>query len=492
MDPLLLQIRAMGDTQKAVPVQSPAAAAPEVIVEDCGRFIGNFVNFCDRCSIDLTKDTGGALKAAICLCMKFIDKRVLLNRVLPDFYVDWEFVDMNMDSTAKSHGPVMHKASRPDPAKLSGNLIGDVTVWMQMIQFVDFGPLDMNEMLVKTKYPPLWCIYKTLKDSGVLPTESLSRHANHEAINKGKTLRFDDACKLCLLNNVIGLQSRTVIDHFTGARLGKDSFAVCTHILSALADERHESDVYMATICHLLSIAKIHMFALSRQIYHFRQTMEARKMTWRLKHMAVQHSRPSMRDVALRVAGRSESSTTMGSSIYNDSMSDITSITGGGAAGASAITFESFCEAVRFPNSMSRLLRVRCYLICSLEHAFEYRKHTEKLVTKDVASALNRNPVVIPDVLSLGAAIDTLALHGEPFSELNSFRQRCFVSFAVRNRRNLTMTMALQLYVAAYQKRDIWRYAMPRRRIRARVYRALLTQQKMTLSGNAGKTSTPS
>lgn len=478
----------MAQPQQQQPVGAPpvAVVAPESPLSQLSaysatstRFIGSFVSFCDRCSIDMASDVAAALKTVIVLSMKFIDKRALLELAVPGGYVDWEFVEMNVGGAlGPGTGVGGQGVSAADRRKYIGNAMGDVPVWLQLVRFIDFGPLEMNDLLIKKKYPPLWCIYKALKDAGVLMSESVSRSGGGDtaATAGGKRLppqggksaglmRFDDACKLCILNNVVGLQSRTVMDQYTSAKLGKASISVCTNVVSALADERHESDVYLATMQYLLGIIQIDLTQLHGQIQHYRQTVEARRLTWRLKHMAVRHTRPSMRDVAMRVAGRSDSgSLGIGASAFGDVNSDAQSTlggasvgNGGGAVGASPISFDYFCDAVRFPNSMSRLLRARCYLICCMEHAFDYRMHTEKLVTKDVSTALNRNSVVMPDVKSVGAAIDTIALAGEPFPELNSFRQRCFVSFNVKNRRNLTMTVALQLYVAAYQKRDIWR-----------------------------------
>ena len=84
-------------------------------------------------------------------------------------------------------------------------------------------------------------------------------------------------------------------------------------------------------------------------------------------------------------------------------------------------------------------------------HHFDYTKHLEALVPMDVAKALANNPVIFPDVKSVYLGIDSLALNMLPFEELNKFRTRCFVSFATHQKRNLSLTEILKLYVAAYQ-----------------------------------------
>ena len=76
---------------------------------------------------------------------------------------------------------------------------------------------------------------------------------------------------------------------------------------------------------------------------------------------------------------------------------------------------------------------------------------------KDVGRALAENPVLIPDADSVYMGIDSLTMSIRPFEELNQFRTRCFTSFASHQKRNLSLTQVLKLYVAAYQHRAIWK-----------------------------------
>lgn len=100
---------------------------------------------------------------------------------------------------------------------------------------------------------------------------------------------------------------------------------------------------------------------------------------------------------------------------------------------------------------MSNLRRLRCYLMACQHHSFEYGKYVEELVSKDVADALRNNPVIFPDAHSVYTAIESLAMNMVPFEELNQFRTRCFLSFASHQKKNLSLTQVLKLYVAAYQ-----------------------------------------
>ena len=100
---------------------------------------------------------------------------------------------------------------------------------------------------------------------------------------------------------------------------------------------------------------------------------------------------------------------------------------------------------------MSNLRRLCCYLMACQQHSFDYSKHMDGLVPKDVADALRDNPVIFPDVHSVYLAIESLAMNVAPFEEMNQFRMRCFLSFASHQKKNLSLTQVLKLYVAAYQ-----------------------------------------
>ena len=54
-------------------------------------------------------------------------------------------------------------------------------------------------------------------------------------------------------------------------------------------------------------------------------------------------------------------------------------------------------------------------------------------------------------------AIDSLAMNIRPFDEINQFRTRCFTSFASHQKKNLSLTQVLKLFVAAYQSQPIWK-----------------------------------
>ena len=54
-------------------------------------------------------------------------------------------------------------------------------------------------------------------------------------------------------------------------------------------------------------------------------------------------------------------------------------------SGLEAVTFGNFCDNARFPNCMSHLLRIRCYLLASQSHHFDFRTYTNRFVSDDIA-----------------------------------------------------------------------------------------------------------
>ena len=106
---------------------------------------------------------------------------------------------------------------------------------------------------------------------------------------------------------------------------------------------------------------------------------------------------------------------------------------------------------------MSNLRRLRCYLLACQGHHIDYAKHLDELVPRDVAKTLAEHPVSIPDADSVYMGIDSLGMSIRPFDELNQFRTKCFLSFASHQKRNLSLTQVMKLYVAAYQYKPIWK-----------------------------------
>ncbi len=197
-------------------------------------------------------------------------------------------------------------------------------------------------------------------------------------------------------------------------------------IVSTLADERHGPEVYESTFKYVLgSLLKVDEPLLAQHIAHYKQTSAARVKAWELKaiqnkvraltanskasvlffnflYTCLQICRPSMRKVAASMeSNRGGGGTDDGfgsqtnqsrslSRMFEQDMSEMGSMCsavgnttmGADGSGVSAITFDQHSSLVRYPNSMSNLRRLRCYLLASQGHHFEYHKYLDELVPK--------------------------------------------------------------------------------------------------------------
>lgn len=70
--------------------------------------------------------------------MKFVNKENLFKAVLPDMYIDWDYI--------KNQSVFFQQGVKK-------NLLGDAGIWLQLMQFMDFGqtaPMPMP--LLQTRW----------------------------------------------------------------------------------------------------------------------------------------------------------------------------------------------------------------------------------------------------------------------------------------------------------------------------------------------------
>ena len=508
--------------------------------------IGCFLATCKNCSLDISSDLEKSVKGIIIVCTKFVDRQDLFKHSLGDFYTDWDYIGQNIQT---------------DGGK---QYLGDISVWSSLLEFVNFGEVEIPDSVMFKTHAPLWCIYNAVKISGALehelgrktfhfpndaaahrlasggaqatepspepspqlplmmstsrsspPLKVVSSHSNSDsstvknaaAEGRGVTavrngsgknngnidkLNFSDICKLFILNNLSGMKSKHVVDQYTSFKLVTNAFEVCSNIMSALADQRHDATVYSNTLKYVMSIARVNHVDLMNHIVHHNRVNDTNRQTWAVKYIQNGSHRPSMRKISASVNAAITSSDYINSHASSGFYSYAASSgRGGGATGMNGrassvaqggsactvanyystsspvaatvdnvmmpVSFAQYCDSVRFPNSMSRLLMGKCYLLAAQGHCFDYTKYTTDLVTIDIATSLNRNPVIFPDVNCMCNVIDSLVINTAPFRELNDFRLKCFLSFSHNQRKGITMTLAFQLYVCAYQRKDIWK-----------------------------------
>ena len=106
----------------AAAAASAAAMTMSVNMSDSKvKAISSFLSLCEKATIDLNGEgLSNALKAAIVLCMKFVDKEALFKAILPQTFVDWVYVKVQASSTTSS----------------KKNLLGDASTWLHLMKFV--------------------------------------------------------------------------------------------------------------------------------------------------------------------------------------------------------------------------------------------------------------------------------------------------------------------------------------------------------------------
>lgn len=113
--------------------------------------------------------------------------------MLPDFYIDWEYVK---GQTSSFNG--------------KKNILGDGHTWMHLMQFVEFSDCGIPDRNLQTQHPPLYCLHAAIMAAGTA----------------GK-LNFGDACKMLILNNIEGLTTKRMIELHTSSRLNCNTHAIC-------------------------------------------------------------------------------------------------------------------------------------------------------------------------------------------------------------------------------------------------------------------------
>lgn len=195
---------------------------------------------------------------------------------------------------------------------------------------------------------------------------------------------------------------------------------------------------------YLLKNCKVDDTNLGKHILHFKNSVSEQQAVWKMKDISLNRTRPSIQSV---LRSRNSSQCSIDSEISSGQKID----------NMENVSFEAFCNSVRFPNCMSHLLRIRCYLLASQSHNIQFTLHTHKLVCREIADIINQNPILSPDTQSLMMGIETLTLNMAPFQELRNFRSNCFNSYSGSHISSLTMTDIFKLYISAYQKPSIWK-----------------------------------
>jgi hypothetical protein len=184
-----------------------------------GVMIASVVSLCDRATIEIGGGMDRAIRSIITISSKYLDRKLLLEDAVPGGYVDWDYIDQSHNILTNKH-----------------NLLGDSDVWLQLLPYMNFGKLSIEPLELQSEYPPIWTIYKTME----------------ECVGHDRLWKFDDTCKIFLLNNLIGIPFKYITERYTTKSLTQSSHVICGKIMENMADERHSSEVYLKSMKYLL------------------------------------------------------------------------------------------------------------------------------------------------------------------------------------------------------------------------------------------------
>jgi hypothetical protein len=119
-----------------------------------------------------------------------------------------------------------------------------------------------------------------------------------------------------------------------------------------------------------------------------------------------------------------------------------------------ADSFGGWCTRVRFPNAMSIPLRQKLYFLMCQMH--DYTDYINSILDAEVAKRVLAEKISSPQVETLQGLVYKLNFYSAPFQELLDFRATVGRGFALSAHRHLTYTVLMRMYIAAYQRPQIW------------------------------------
>jgi hypothetical protein len=250
---------------------------------------------------------------------------------------------------------------------------------------------------------------------------------------------WDVACKVLILQLIVGLQSVHAIELLTSRMLCRNTRESTVMFLASVYDNKHPPETYTKTLASIIEHVQVDVESLQQTMRTILKHREERTMNMRLRSIQLVSLRPRMRDkMQTSLADKEDADARTGT--WN--------------------TFKGFCHVHKFPNNMSERVKKLLYFLAS-QVAWDWARHVRMVVqSKDLEERLLQRPVTHPDVADLGCVIKTLCMDGKkPFAEMMSFKVRGFASFPVVFVQSMSLTQLLQLYTIAYQPhwKELWK-----------------------------------
>lgn len=302
----------------------------------------------------------------------------------------------------------------------SQNTIGSFPLCIRLVQYLEFPEADQRW---KTQHDSVPVVPKFRDD---LSACKMSMELHH-------------VLRMFILHNLRDLLGANVLEQYAGSVLDRPTRDEVTNFVIRVADYRHEKIDYEGAIGWVLGVAQVdeQFFSDHRAYKQQRETIES---VMKAKFITSSSGRVRLSDKLQRTRTTTSVTTEHGTVLTGEAMD----------------TFDGWCTRVRFPNTISLQLKRRLYAIMSMpdiNHAVMVNALTQSRLADEVC----KHAIARPDEKVLPLIIESLSIQMEPFKELIAFQTQCFRGFAQHNIREMTILRYMQLYVAAYQHRELWK-----------------------------------
>lgn len=338
----------------------------------------------------------------ICIAsFKYIDREEMWSMMFDEDFIHWDLVKKHKE-----------------------NILGDSSTWICLLQFFSWDHLQKIEGVMKTSCPML---------------VALRSHMHTVGLDIEKDRGWTLTCKVKILSMLLGVSTLTALDILMCNEFKRSTTQQCMQLITMQAETLYTQEEQADTIKFILEKVRVDTNVLEQNFAIHQAIREDTQRSLKVSRMQIVQGRPRLRDRLTHSLEKRNLTTDDTFSMWE--------------------TFTGFCYKHQFPPMLSENMKLKLYFM-SAQQAWDWRKHLHKvapglpMITAKVADY----PVTQAELPVIIKIITNLSLDGDkPFAALNHFRVQCFQAFPVSHVQTMTITQFLQLYVAVYQNKAIWK-----------------------------------
>lgn len=363
------------------------------------NLISNYHSFCRNTALNPTEEPS-VIKMMLAN-MKSVDHRAIFQEMFPaNPFIEWEYID-----------------------GMRTNCFGDSSMCIFMVYYLSFPEIDQDYKMQSSqkKLAYLTQFFRNVVEAGI-------------------QIPFDHVVKMLLLFNMKGVTGNHILEQYTCQILRCPTKDMITKLISFTADYRFGIDDYSQTVSWILQRCKVHP-QFFNELQTFIMQKESIASAMKMKHLEMSVGRP-------RLMSKLSRSTEIQNVTYSTGKSAV--------IGEGFDSFQNWVTRVRFPNTISQRLKRRLYFTMSQPH-INHTRVVKSVTTEQISGLALKEGITRPDAIVLGEVIEGLSIQRAPFPELTLFIRSCFRAFPQKDIREMTLLKYMQLYIASYQHKDLWK-----------------------------------